>query len=123
MLRINLLPPYIYDKQKKVKVLIFWAVALVAVIGVFLFMMSGLNQQLAAATSDKETAEGLKSQYAQADTQINAEKQNRASIELRQTFIKNAQDYNRSWPAFFETMKDVTSPNIYLKTLSGPRGP
>ncbi|MCW3051891.1 MAG: hypothetical protein JWN14_1061, partial [Chthonomonadales bacterium] len=36
MLRINLLPPYIYDKQKKVKLAALWAFIVAAALGGFL---------------------------------------------------------------------------------------
>ncbi|MCW3096615.1 MAG: hypothetical protein JWL77_2233, partial [Chthonomonadaceae bacterium] len=107
MLRINLLPPYIYDKQKKVKLAILWAAIVAAALGAFLLWFVTLNTALTAQKAQQATHEDLKGQYDAVESNISKEKQARAEIEKRQVFIADAQKYNDSWPAAFETMRDV----------------
>jgi Tfp pilus assembly protein PilN len=118
MLRINLLPPYIYDKQKKVKYLVTWLAAVAVVLGVFLFWFVTLNKDLSDQRDLEAKATQLRTEFEKYDKDINGEKQARAQIEQRQTFIANAQKYNDSWPAAFETMRDVTAANILLKSMA-----
>jgi Tfp pilus assembly protein PilN len=118
MLRINLLPPYIYDKQKKIKLAVLWAAIVAAALGVFLLWFVSLNKTLSERKAEQAASEELKSQYDTVDQNIKKEMAARADIEKRQTFIANAQTYNDSWPAAFETMRDVTADNILLKSLA-----
>ncbi len=118
MLRINLLPPYIYDKQKKVKLAVLWAAIVAAALGAFLLWFVTLNKTLNDQKALQTTAEEYRTQYTAVEADINKEKSARAEIERRQVFIANAQKYNDAWPAAFETMRDVTANNILLKSMS-----
>ncbi len=118
MLRINLLPPYIYDKQKKVKLAVFWAAIVAAALGAFLLWFVTLNKTLNDDKATQATAEDYRTQFQAVEKDITNEKAARAEIERRQVFIASAQKYNDSWPAAFETMRDVTANNILLKSMS-----
>ena len=118
MLRINLLPPYIYDKQKKVKLAVFWAALVAAALGLFLVWFVTLNKKLDDQKKLEATAVENRTKFEGVESKINEEKKRRADIEARQTFIANAQKYNDSWPAAFETMRDVTADNILLKSMA-----
>lgn len=118
MLRINLLPPYIYDKQKKVKLAVFWAAIVAAALGAFLFWFVTLNKSLNDQKALQATAEEYRGKFEGVEAKINDEKKHRADIEARQTFIANAQKYNNAWPAALETMRDVTANDILLKSMS-----
>lgn len=118
MLRINLLPPYIYDKQKKIRLAVLWAAIVAAALGAFLLWFVTLNNTLKDQKDLEAKAVDYKGQYDTVESNINKEKQARAEIERRQVFIANAQKYNDSWPAAFETMRDVTANNILLKSMA-----
>jgi Tfp pilus assembly protein PilN len=118
MLRINLLPPYIYDKQKKVRLGIVWAAIVAATLFGFLFVFVTLNKTLADDKDQQTKAEGLRADFEKVEADITKEKQARAEIERRQVFIASAQKYNDSWSAAFEMMRDVTANNILLKSMA-----
>ena len=118
MLRINLLPPYIYDKQKKIRLIGIWATIVAAALIGFLFVFVTLNKTLAEDKEQQTKAEGLRADFEKVESDITKEKQARAEIERRQVFIASAQKYNDSWSAAFEMMRDVTANNILLKSMA-----
>lgn len=118
MLRINLLPPYIYDKQKKVKWVVGSVVIFAATLIGLLAWANSINQQLAVETDRKNVAHTKQDEFNQVSTQIKAEQDKVAATKAKQEFVKSAKEYNASWPATFELMRDVTSPSILLKSLS-----
>ncbi len=118
MLRINLLPPYIYDKQKKNRLWVIWGAIVAIAAGLFLFWFITLNKQLSDQKDLQAKAEGLKSDNDKVQSDIRQEHDRRKQIEDRQTFIANAQKYNDSWPAALEMMRDVTTNNILLKSMA-----
>ncbi len=122
MLRINLLPPYIYDKQKKVRLGMLWAAIVAGALGLFLFWLITLNQKYSEQKDLQTKAEGLRTDYEKAESDIKSEENRRAQIEKRQVFIAAAQKYNDSWPAAMEMMRAVTADNILLKTMAFDAG-
>jgi hypothetical protein len=90
MLRINLLPPYIYAGKSKRNVTIVWVVILVAVIGGLLFFKSTIDAERDAF--DKKAQE-LEPTAAKADadqlkaTQVNTDS---ATIRAKRDFAANA---------------------------------
>jgi hypothetical protein len=118
MLRINLLPPYIYDKQKKVQLGAVWALGVGLLIVGFLLWFGSVNSALADATKKQEDANNAKNQYDSLQSQIDKEKKDRADTEAKQTFVANAKKYNDAWPNLFDQVRDVTERNILLRRLS-----
>lgn len=118
MLRINLLPPYIYDKQKKIQLAAVWALGVAAVVVAFVLWIGSLNRDLEAATKEKETAESLKNKYTSLEGQIQKVQADNNATKQKQDFIRNARAFNEAWPRTFEMMRDLTSDTILLKSLS-----
>jgi hypothetical protein len=118
MLRINLLPPYIFDKQKKIKLGIVWIVAAVAAIMAFVFWSSSVQGKLDEKKKLLADATQLKSQYDDLDTQIKKVNDGIAVVKAKQTFIASAKKSNDAWPAVYEAMRDVTDKTILLQSLN-----
>lgn len=118
MLRINLLPPYIADGQKKKKVITGWTVGVIAVIALLLFRLASANADLAAAKAREETAKTNQTEYQNIDGQIKKENDKAAKTKEKQDFIADAQKYNNAWPAMLESVRNVTSNQILLKSLN-----
>ena len=117
MLRINLLPPYIFDRQKKARTWLLWGGILLAVfIGTGLWYKSA-NDEYARAQEENQTAKNYKSDYDGLEGKIGEVKTAIAETEKKQTFIKEARAYNRAWPDLFSTMRDLTSSQIILKKM------
>jgi uncharacterized membrane protein YgcG len=117
MLRINLLPPYIYDRQKKVK----WVVASLAIPAVtlvlLLWMLAQAQAAYTTANNRKTEAQTQKDQYDKLDQQIKKEHELVAATKAKQDFVASAIKYNESWPQVYTEMRDVTSPRVLLKSM------
>ncbi len=118
MLPINLLPNYIFDKNKKFKMMAVWG-AVLAAIAVILFMkMGSVSAELAAAKTDLDDATTKQAKYTTVDGNIKKVQSDINEIKTKQTFIANAQTYNSAWPATFELARNLTASNILLKSMS-----
>lgn len=114
---INLLPPYIYDKQKKGQMAAVWGVLVLGVAGGFIYWLGLINADLDKAKSELTTAQGYQTQYNNLKQQIGAENNKISQIREKQEFIANAQKYNDSWRDVYITMRDVTSPDVILRRI------
>ena len=121
MLRINLLPPYIYEGKKKM-VWLWGAVGIAAASLVGLLLWNGAVQsQLAAANARKTTAEDWKAKYDATETAITAEHTAVAKTKEKMTFVDNSKIYNDSWHETYNQMRDVTDPKVLLESMNvGP---
>ncbi|HLV81584.1 MAG TPA: hypothetical protein VKT32_14955 [Chthonomonadaceae bacterium] len=118
MLRINLLPPYIFDKQKKVQLAIAWLVVVGVVVALFILWSGSLGSQLQQATQENTDAKNLQNQTNDYQNQITAAQQKNADVVAKQTFIANAKTYNDAWPDLYDQMRDLTSDRVLLEQMS-----
>src|SRR5437870_2842715 len=117
MLRINLLPPYIYDKQKKIKWIV-GSLALPVIAAVALLWWAQVAQaELDRANARKAAALTEQNKYNGLVTQIKNEEERVADTKAKQQFVANAIKYNESWPQVYTAMHDVTSPKVLLKSM------
>jgi Tfp pilus assembly protein PilN len=115
---INLLPPYIYDKQKKTALVAIWgAIAAVLLIGCVAWGLN-LSSKVSQAQSEKDQAQSYADQWSKADSAITQANQAVADERQKLTFITNAKKWNDTWPEIFEMMRDWTSPQILLRAMS-----
>src|SRR5690349_10682360 len=112
MLRINLLPPYIFDKQKKVQLAIAWLVVIGVVVALFVVWSGSLGSQLKAANDENAQAKQYQTDTNNTQSQIDALKQKNADVAAKESFIANAKTYNDAWPALYDQMRDLTSNQI-----------
>ena len=118
MLRINLLPPYIFDKQKKVQVGLVWLAAVIVVIFLFISWASSVNKQLADATALRDQAKTYQDQYTALDGNIKKVQGDIKNTQDKQTFVASAETYNKAWPAVYTMMRDVTDDKVLLKRMA-----
>ena len=108
MLRINLLPPYIYEGAKRTKVTILWVVILLAVIGGMVFGKVSIDKQTqefndrAAATEPAAKEADDKAALAQTIQARSAE------IVKRATFVRDSQKYTDTYPTVFRSIVRYT---------------
>ena len=117
MLRINLLPPYVFDKQKKVKVWVAWIVGVLICIGAFAFANKVATDLQTTADSEKETALRLQKDKEGWDSKKKQQEDKIAETQKKQTFIADAQSWNDSWWQLYNAMRDVTSPKVILRKM------
>lgn len=115
MLRINLLPPYIYDRSKRRNVTVLWVVILLAVIGGFVFAKVALDKKAAdiAANTEREKPDQLAKQKAEQDaTKIEGDN---AALKAKTDFVKSTRTYvTDTYPPLFFNVRDYTiRPVVY----------
>lgn len=118
MLRVNLLPPYIYDARKKQMWMVANGALLAAVIALFAVLYVNAIGQYDVAKKRLDTANELQTQYNDLDQQINDTNNKIADTKTKQKFVADSQEYNKSWPRVYRSMASVTSPNILLESLA-----
>jgi hypothetical protein len=107
MLRIELLPDYIHDKNKTRNLLVGWVVILILVLFCLVGWSSKAGKDNEAAKTARADAEHLQGITTTNKGLIADEQKNRQHIEDKQTFVKNSILYDDGWPEVFETIRDV----------------
>jgi uncharacterized protein YxeA len=118
MLRINLLPPYIYEGARRRNVMILWVVILLVVIAGFVFAKVQIDGQTAKIVAETERltpdADKADRLQAQAD-QIN---QQSAEIRGKRDFVKNARLYNSTtYQPVVYNIRDYTMKGVLYSSL------
>ena len=98
MLRINLLPPYIYDKQKKIPFIIGSIAMFVLTLVLMLWWGAAAQADLGRANERKSAALTEQNQYNKFVSDIKAEQDTVAATKLKEDFVANSIKYNESWP-------------------------
>ena len=119
MLRINLLPDYINDKNKVRNLSFIWGGVVLAVVAGLLFVNSQAVAARDAAVADQQAKEALKKDTDDFKSKTAAEKTKRQEIEAKQSFVKAANTYNNGWADTFELVRDITPTDnsVILKSL------
>ena len=117
MLRINLLPPYIYDKQKKYPWIVGSLALIPLTVGLLVWRYQVVQADLDIQNKRKEEAQTQQTQYNKLVQDIKAEDDAVAVTRSKQQFVSNAIKYNEAWPQVYAAMRDVTSPKVLLKSM------
>ena len=120
MLPINLLPNYIFDKNKKRNAFIAYAVAIAAVAFVFIAWSTSVQAKLTAEKDRLAVATDKQNTYNGVDKQIKDVQAKIALTQTKQTFIANAQTWNDSWAFEYDRLRNLTSPYVLLKSMFIP---
>jgi Tfp pilus assembly protein PilN len=118
MLRINLLPSYIYEKKTKVAHIVAALLLMLVVLGGSLAWALAASGTKAAAQKRLDTANSFQSQYTDIDTQITDVKTQVAAIQAKQDFISGSQTYNTAWPVAIDAVAQDVPPYILLNSLN-----
>ncbi len=118
MLRINLLPSYIYEKKTKYAHVMGALVLMFVVLGGCILWALAAAGSKAAAQKRLDTANQFQTQYTDIDTQINDVKTQVAAIQAKQDFISGSQTYNTAWPVAIDAVAQDVPPYILLNSLS-----
>jgi Tfp pilus assembly protein PilN len=118
MLRINLLPPYVFDKQKKLTMLGLWAVVVVALVVVFVVWSSGIRKDVETAQGERDTAESRAKAWTDSDNKIKDADTKMQDTLKKKKFIEDARLWNNSWPAVYTMARDWVDPGVVLENLT-----
>src|SRR5947209_7847687 len=123
MLKINLLPPYIYEGKTRKTWVAAWVVAVAAVVGGMLFWQSKLNAQVLEINSKKDAISAKATEADNLKTQadkINAES---AGIRAKNDFVKGAIAHNTTaYPTVYNNVAEYTLNRVVLSAVSPNQG-
>jgi hypothetical protein len=94
MLRINLLPPYIYEGAKRRNVTILWVVILLAVIGGFVYAKMGIDGETAEWKRKEAEITDKANQADQMAAQAATIRNESAAVRGKAQFVNSAKEYN-----------------------------
>ncbi len=122
MLRINLLPPYIYAGKKKTRVIVTWVLALAFVLGGFGWWYVSLGNQ----AKDWDTQKAALDQKANDADRFLSEAgtidQQSQGIRDKAKFVRDSLDYNaKTYPTVIYQVRDYTIRNVLYSSLD-PQG-
>ena len=117
MLRINLLPPYIYDKQKKIPFIVGSLLLIPITLALMVWWGANAQSKLDEANKRRTAAQEEKTKYDDFLAKIKNEQDLIAATKKKEDFVANSIKYNESWPRVYTAMRDVTSPKVLLKSM------
>ena len=117
MLRINLLPPYIYDDLKRRNYMfVGGAICVAVVVGCGFWWMNAKKVQEEANTRNEE-AKTQKAKYDTEVTTIEGIKKGAADTQAKSDFVNNSRTYNDSWAKVYEDIRAMTAPKVVLNSM------
>lgn len=117
MLRINLLPPYIYDDLKRRNYMFVGGAICVAVIvgcGFWWMTAKGVQEE---AQKRNEEAKTQKEKYDAEVAAIEKVKQGAADTQAKSDFVNNSRTFNDSWAKVYEDVRAMTAPKVVLNSM------
>jgi uncharacterized membrane protein YgcG len=108
MLRINLLPPYIYEGAKRTKVTVLWVIILVAVIAGMVFGKVTIDKETEKIKADTATEQPKKAEVEQNEgetTKINTRSE---ATRTKATFVTNAREHFNTYPTVYNSIVRYT---------------
>lgn len=118
MLKINLLPPYIYEGAHRRNAIILWSVAVVAVVGCFLFWKITLDGQAQDWKSKTDRIQGDATRATSLKNEAARIRQESAAIQGKRDFVESARKYNSTtYPPVFNNIRDYTIRQVVYSSL------
>ena len=118
MLRINLLPPYIYEGNKRRNVTILWLVILAAVVGGMVFAKLQIDNATEARRQETEALRPNADLADRTQNEATAIEQANAALKAKADFVKLASEHNAStYPTLFDNIRNWTTRNVLYREV------
>jgi len=109
MLRINLLPPYIYEGAKRRNVSILWVVIVLVVAGGFVYGQMRIAGETAEIKAESERLTPDANKADQLQQEANATNTKSQTIRDKRDFVKNVQEYDTTtYPPLVDNVRQYT---------------
>jgi hypothetical protein len=118
MLRINLLPPYIYEGAKRTKVTILWVVILLAVIGGMVFGKTTIDAETDKIKNDTAQQQPLKAEAEQKAAQAAEINRRSEQIRAKATFASTAREHANTYPQIYNSIVRYTWGRVLYDQIS-----
>lgn len=123
MIKINLLPPNIYEARNKIRAMIGCGVLVVAVAGGMFYWHTSLQNQITTVKAQADTAQRLSEQVDQLKTEAaNTRAPITDEILPKITFFKAVATYNNAYPDLYENVAKFTKRDVVYSKISPTGG-
>lgn len=122
MLKINLLPPYIYEKRRVRMAALLFGVLLLGIVAAMMgwyVLLCAKQRQLAIQVADMEQKAN---EVRQLEAQAQAEEQKIPRIESKVDFIEGVMAYNLMYPKLYEELAKYTYSRIVYQSVEPAAG-
>ncbi|HSV74027.1 MAG TPA: hypothetical protein VLH79_09735 [Chthonomonadales bacterium] len=118
MLKINLLPPYIYEAGRKRLAFVVWVVAVLAVVGSFVAYRVILDGRAGEFDQMRLAEEPKQRQKQQAESEAASIRTASGAIRAKRDFVRDALAYNRNtYPPRVFNIRDYTLNTVIYSSL------
>jgi hypothetical protein len=119
MVRINLLPPYIYAGAKRRNVSILWVVMVLAVVGGFMFWKVTIDTQTAKIIADKEAIQPQMDEAKRLQAEADRILAESADITKKRDFVADARKHlATTYPPLIDNVRKYTMKNVLYSQLT-----
>ena len=119
MVRINLLPPYIYAGAKRRNVSILWVVMVLAVVGGFMFWKVTIDTQTAKIVADKEALQPQMDEAKRLQSEADRILAESAEITKKRDFVADARKHlATTYPPLIDNVRKYTMKNVLYSQLT-----
>jgi len=117
VLKINLLPSYIYEKRKVRQVMVLFAILVLGVAGGMFGWISMLNKQKADLNMQVTDMEAKANEVKGIEAQAAAEEGKAPPMKNKVDFIEGIMAYNKEYPKLYEELARYTYSRILYKSI------
>lgn len=117
MLKINLLPPYIYEKRKVRRAAFLFGLLFIVCTGIMVAWWAKLGNQERDLTAQVTDMEQKAQQVAALKQQVAAEQSKIPPIQEKVAFIESLMDYNLKYPKLYEELAKYTYGRILYSSV------
>lgn len=118
MLRINLLPPYIYEGAKRRNAIVLWSVIVLLVIGGAVFGKVQLDKKAQQIKNDTAALQPQQAEAKQTQAKADAINTEIASLKAKADFVRDALRYDTdTYPSLFNNVRDYTISRVLYSSV------
>lgn len=118
MIKINLLPPNIYEARTIKRLVALFAVILVLIVFAGVSYTAKLKKDTEAKKAEADMAESLTKQAQQYESQAQSIRSGIAPIQQKVEFFKAVQSYNEQYPKLYEELTKFTYAKVIYSQLT-----
>jgi hypothetical protein len=118
MIKINLLPPYVFERQIVQRLMMAFAALLVIIVIAGALARSQLSSKLADLEQQLATTKITEAQVVSNQSQASAERAKIGPITQKVTFIQSVLDHNLEGPALYEQLTRFTYEKVRYRSIT-----
>lgn len=117
MLKINLLPPYIYQKRRVLQVAVLFGILFIVLGALMLSWSAKKNAEIVALQAQADQLETQAAEVTALQAQATAEKSKSPTLQAKVQFMEDLQKYNLEVPKLYEEVAKYTYNRVVYNSM------